>query len=327
MTPNTPPTSSDFADDVRVTRDGFEFHICYRTRFGENKTEKLEAALEAFQRMRAFKPHINIQKSGIRLVVTRWDGENFLEEHGIENLEHSSPEQVENLIRSYLLGGAEEGQPQTAGSGHARIAKGGIVHVGVVRKPSETRCHLVFRRQNGTSEQGPLLIRPNLARLAAERIFRPDVSISMTALSDRIIIEHDAPSGTGRCSETLPLDRPEDLGRVEALLNACLPEVTSLASVPTASSALPRPEGANLDGATNHALAPAQTLPQATVKPDPHLDSPSPVIPPEVTPPQPAPVPPITPAKLSPAKEGPTPESLVKAWGESLFKAVEGRPP
>src|SRR5262249_42706834 len=149
------PSASDkalaaaFSQNVHVTRDGFEFHVVYRTRFGQNKTEKLETALESFQQMRVFKPHVNMQKSGIRLVVTHWDGESFVEKHGIENVEHAAPQEIEALIKANLIGDTSGSMPIPA----APIPRQGrgVLRIAVVRKGHNARFHLVFHRQDGNT--------------------------------------------------------------------------------------------------------------------------------------------------------------------------------
>jgi hypothetical protein len=243
--PGSPPSqdgaAASFADNVRVTRDGFEFHVVYRTRFGQNKTEKLDAALEAFQTMRAFKPHVNMQKSGIRLVVTRWDGESFVEQPGIENVEHAEPEQIEALIKSNLLGG-----PAAAtGIGSPRRAnvQRQVIRVEVVKKPRDARFHLVFHRLDGSTEDGPMLIRPNLVKLAGEGLFRPDVSVSMTAVNDRVIITRktQVEGQSGVQSETFPLNTDKEGKKVEDALNECLKPIAEPAAADLIPEQVPAP--------------------------------------------------------------------------------------
>src|SRR6476660_9255600 len=126
---------AELADSLRVTREGFEFHVSFRTRFGETKTEKLQPALDLFQNMRAFKPHVNVQKSGIRLVVTRWDGENFVEEAGIENVEHATPDEVEDLIRAHLQGTPDARAPSS--SPHKPRSRPLVTGLSVSKKPHD----------------------------------------------------------------------------------------------------------------------------------------------------------------------------------------------
>ncbi len=214
--------AAEFADHVRVTRDGFEFHVLYRTRFGQNKTERLDAALEAFQNMRVFKPHVNMQKSGIRLVVTRWDGESFVEEPGIENLEHATPEEVEDLIKANLQGGTSPGP--TGMGGRRGNRQRHVVRVEVVRKPHDARFHLLLHRLDGTTEEGPVLVRANIAKLVAEGLFRRDVSVSMTAMSDGVVIARKAREGgqTVVQKQSFPLSSEKDAKALELALNECL---------------------------------------------------------------------------------------------------------
>jgi hypothetical protein len=263
-----------FADHVRVTRDGFEFHVLYRTRFGQNKTERLDAALEAFQNMRVFKPHVNIQKTGIRLVVTRWDGESFVEEPGIENLEHATPEEVENLIKANLQGGTSPGPTEMRGGRKNRPRQ--VVRVEVVRKPHDARFHLLLHRLDGTTEEGPALVRANIAKLVAEGLFRPDVSVSMTAMSDGVVIARKQTVGgqTVVQNESYPLGSEKDAKAVELALNECLrpvpeeaPEVVVTKPVvaapesPVAVAVPPAPAPVVLERAPSPAPAPPPPAP------------------------------------------------------------------
>jgi hypothetical protein len=223
--PNTVAAGGfNIQETIRVTRDGFEFHVTYKTRFGQNKTEKLETALDAFQNMRVFRPHISLQKSGIRLVVTRWDGESFIEEQGIENLEHATPEQVEYVIKSNVIGGTDL-KPVTGKQGPSRPP---VVRLEILRKPHDTRFHLVFHRADGTSEDGPLLIRPNMGRLAADGLFKPGIVVSMTAIHDRLIVEGgESVGGDGRRSEQfLPLHSEVEAKQAAAVLSRYLRDST-----------------------------------------------------------------------------------------------------
>jgi hypothetical protein len=218
------PGGASFAENVRVTREGFEFHVVYRTRFGQNKTERLEAALDAFQSMRVFKPHVNMQKSGIRLVVTRWDGESFVEEAGIANVEHATPEEVEALIKSNLQGTPEINAASGRTLAHANLQRQ-VVRVELARKGHDARFHLLLHRLDGTTAEGPILIRPNMPKLAAEGIFRSDVSISVTAMNDRIVIARKPLGQTVVQSESFPLTADTDVKALELVLNDCLKPV------------------------------------------------------------------------------------------------------
>lgn len=222
------PTSDEayaqlFNDSIQVSREGFEFHVAYKTRFGENKTERLEAALETFQNMRLMRPHMNVQKSGIRLVVTRWDGDNFVEEHGLENLEHASPEEVEDLIKANVIGGLGGGGQGEGAAPRARRSRY-VARVELARKPHDARYHLVHHLDDGRIEEGVLLVRANMSKLAAANLFRPGVAVSTTAMSDRIVITRPhLPGEKGpEVTEVLPLASDEDARRVEAILNQCL---------------------------------------------------------------------------------------------------------
>jgi hypothetical protein len=213
---------ASLADSVRVTRDGFEFHVTFKTRFGENKTERLAEALETFQNMRIFKPHINLQKSGIRLVVTRWDGDSFVEQPGIENLEHVSPEQVETLIRANLLGAPDA--VTAAAAAHAQAVQRRVIRIEVSKKPHEPRFHLIYWKADGNSEEGLMLIRANMAKLATAGLFQPGVSISVSAMNDRVTIDRAKQPGEDSAagSEVFPLTSLEAAKTLEAALNACL---------------------------------------------------------------------------------------------------------
>lgn len=221
--PAEPSDLSHIGESVKVSRDGFEFHVSFRTRFGETKFEKLEKALEIFQNMRIFKPHINLQKSGIRLVVTRWDGETFIEEAGIENVEHASAEEVEALIKNNLLGTAAAASEPAARSRRPVLPH--VVHLDVAKRAHDPRFHLVYHRPDGTTEEGPLLIRANMPKLTGSGIFRTGVSVSMTPLNDHIVIETAEPGQTSKKQVfNLALISDEDARRIEATLNGLLRE-------------------------------------------------------------------------------------------------------
>lgn len=301
-------TSQNFSEGVRVTRDGFEFHVVYRTRFGETKTEKLDAALESFQKMRLLKPHISLQKSGIRLVVTRWDGENFIEEPGIENLEHASPEGVEALIRSHLLGGAAT---QT-GFIPTPAERSVPVRVDVVKGAHDNRFHLVIHRQDGTEAAGALLIRANMAKLAAEKLFLPDVTISMTAMNDRIIIEQPVPGQAEKRSETLPLATAADARRLAEVLNSCLRTVSVKPVVTAPPEALPAPPAPPVVDVTKteRVAPPPPPQPQTPVGPS----EPEPLL-------EQVPVPDLRAVVKEPAAVSPTVE-LFGQWVKELFGSV-----
>jgi hypothetical protein len=229
------PYAAALADSLRVTRDGFEFHVLFRTRFGENKTEKLEKALELFQNMRAFKPHVSLQKSGIRLVVTRWDGDNFIEEPGIENVEHASPEELEALIKANMPGGTDA--PATVAFHAAAHRRKIASRVEVLKRPQEARFHLLLHLPDGRVEEGPVLIRSNMAKLLADGLFRPDVSVSMTAMNDRItVVQQQVQQGKEvQTTDTIALVTLEDAKRVEEVLNICL-RAADEPDLPVASS-------------------------------------------------------------------------------------------
>ena len=226
----------DLAEEFAGHPQGFEFRVSFRTRFGETKTEKLQPALDLFQNMRVFKPHVNLQKSGIRLVVTRWDGENFLEEPGIENVEHASPEEVEDLIRAHLQGSPE---PGVTGAGAPKPRrKSPVIALSVVKRLHDPRFHLLVRRQDGATEEGPVLIRSNLAKLRADRLIDPAVTLSMTALNDRITITRARPVDGKMVvtSETLPLLSDSDAKNLERTLQECLPPIEELPPTGAVSS-------------------------------------------------------------------------------------------
>ena len=328
---STTVSASDFParlyDSLKVTRDGFQFHVAFLTRFGENKTTSLEGALEVFQGMRAFKPHVNLQKSGIKIVVTRWDGDNFVEEPGIENIEHATPEEVESLIKRNLEGSGSESRATTA----ERPAKSSVVRVQLVRGTHDARFHLVLHRADGATEEGPLLIRPNLAKLAGEGLFRPNVTISMTAMNDRVIVERTT-DDSGKLSDALPLDKPEDAPAVEAMLNQCLAQPAELAAtgiVPDRSVAretfdskpIASPAAAVLPASdsTNHLAEPIEPPPiAAPVAPE------APVTPPprdRLT----APIEKTQPAEAEPPH--PTAESMMREWSAMILKSTESLPP
>ncbi len=315
--------ATSLAESVRVSRDGFEFRVTFLTRFGENKTEKLEKALELFQNMRAFKPHEHIQKSGIRLVVTRWDGENFVEEAGIENIEHATPEEVEQLIHAHLQGSPERGAAPSSGSRHGKPA---VTRVQLLRKAHDQRHHLVLHRADGTSEEGSLLIRPNMAKLGALRLFRPGVTVSMTAMNDRMILERSAP-GSAKETASFALDKEEEVAAAEAALNECLaPPVAE----PVARSAPPP-------------VRPSEPVPPEPPKPEPaapvvNVVIPEPVAEARAEPPAVLSSPPEAPAvegereaATPPAVEGVEPEakrseSVLKEWLAALLTSQEGAP-
>lgn len=217
-----------------VTRDGFDFHVTFFTKFGETRTEKLDAALEAFQQMGLLKPHLNLQKVGIRLAVTRWDGQDFVEEAGIADLETATPEDVHALIERCLQGDMEQGAP--IASGHNTETKKHVVRLEIVKKSNDFRFHLVFHRNDGSTEEGPLLIRPNLAKLQAEGLFQPNIFVLMTALNDKIIIERTADEGGQRTkhSDSIPLNTIEDAKRAAEALNNYLRKFPESRGAPAA---------------------------------------------------------------------------------------------
>jgi len=209
-------------NSVHVTRDGFEFHVSYLTKFGEQKTERLEKALDAFQSMRAFKSHVNVQKAGIRLVVTTWDGEHFFEEPGIENIEHATPQEIESLLKRNMHGSSDGSVTTVTPSAPATRSQ--VTRLQLTKKPHEARFHVVLHRRDGTTEEGPLLIRANLPRLQAEELFRPGINLLLTALNDRVIIERDeeVDGKTAKRAEIFEFKTDEDAKKVEGALNACL---------------------------------------------------------------------------------------------------------
>jgi len=214
------------ADTVKVTRDGFAFHVSYLTKFGEHRTEPLEKALESLQRMRAFKSHVSLQKTGIRIVVTTWDGEHFIEEPGIENLEHSSPDELQAVIRRNMHGASGEASPTMSGHGHAAGRQ--IVRLEVARKPHDTRFHCVLHRKDGTTETGLLLIRANLPKLLSEGLFRPEVNLVITAMNDRLIIERleEVDGKQVKRAEAFDLKTDDDAKKLDVALNACLKKLS-----------------------------------------------------------------------------------------------------
>ena len=208
------------AESLHVTRDGFEFHVSYVTKYGDRKSDQLEKALEVLQQMRAFKPHVNIQKTGIRLAVTTWDGDQFREEAGIENLEHATPYEIEVLLKKNLLGTPESAAtlaPAAASAAHRHVAR-----LQLTRKGHEHRFHLVLHRGDGTTEEGPLLIRANLAKV--HDLFQPEINLIITALNDRVIIEKTTQvdgQPVKQC-ESFPFETDEDAKKLETALNGCL---------------------------------------------------------------------------------------------------------
>ncbi|MCI0534253.1 MAG: hypothetical protein L0Z50_03390 [Verrucomicrobiales bacterium] len=219
------PAQSDLvkvANSVKVTRDGFEFHISYLTKFGEHKTERLEKALEALQNMHLFKPHVSLQKAGIRIVVTSWDGESFIEEAGLENIEHATPEELEAVIKRNMQGiSAEAGAARPMAGQPVRRQ---VTHLELIRKPHDLRFHVVFHRSDGTAEEGPLLIRANLPRLQVEGLFQPGINILITAMNDHLIIERmeEVEGKPAKQAQTFDLKTDEDARKIETALNACL---------------------------------------------------------------------------------------------------------
>jgi hypothetical protein len=331
--------SGTFRDSIHVTHDGFEFHVHFRTKFGEMKVEPLEAALEEFQRMRVFKPHVNLQKTGIRLAVTVWDGDRFNEEPGIEDLEHAEPEQIEDLIKKYLEGPEEAPAAPAAASTSAAATPAGrhgpaakqVVRVALAKRPGELRYHLVFHRADGSTQEGPLLIKPNVARLQGEGIFRPDVSLTMTAMHDRFIIERteQIEGQTRKHSDVYSLDKPEEVQRLELALNQCLKAAAP--GAPSGRSAAP-PPAAGPRQAAGAAAAPPGNRPPAPPAP------PRAATPPAAGPraaPTPAPTaPPRAPAqppRARPPSETPAAESTPKPaaipWLDEALKAVANLPP
>jgi len=211
-----------FAQSVKVTRDGFEFHVSYLTKFGEHRTEKLEKALETLQKLRAFKPHVNMQKAGVRIVATSWDGESFLEQPGIENIEHATPEQVEALIKSNLEGSAEDSTAPAVTM--AAPGRHPVVRLELAHRPHDPRLHLVLHRNDGSKDEGPVFIRANLAKLHAEGLFQPEIHLDITAMNDRLFIDR-----TGQVEgkpvqreEAFRLETDEEIRKAEAALNDCL---------------------------------------------------------------------------------------------------------
>jgi hypothetical protein len=86
-----------------------------------------------------------------------------------------------------------------------------------------------------------------MPKLALARIFRPDVSVAMTAMNDRITIERlqSADGGqSNRIAETLPLVTDADGKRLEDFLNQCLrePEEEAEPAPAPEPSAAPAPE-------------------------------------------------------------------------------------
>lgn len=210
------------ADSIKVTSDGFEFHVSYVTKFGERRTENLEEALTSFQKMGALKPHVNIQKTGIQLTVTEWDGADFIKSPGIDDLAQTTPEQIEFILKSNIIGnfalGITEHKMCRANSSNP------VVRVQLKRKPQNLRFTLLLHRADGTVEDGPMLIRANLEKLHKTGLFMPSVKVSMTVLSDVLIVERKTVSGgspsleIGRC----PITTLDDAKRAEELLNQIL---------------------------------------------------------------------------------------------------------
>ncbi|MBI2926089.1 MAG: hypothetical protein HYY24_10330 [Verrucomicrobia bacterium] len=287
---------TSLGQSIHVSRDGFEYHVNYQTKFGEHKTEILESALEAFQNMRLFKPHVNLQKAGIRLVVTAWDGEQFSEEPGIENLEHATPAEVEAIIKRNLHG-APEGVTAVAPA-PAEEPTRHIVRLEVLKKPHDARFHLVFHRQDGTTEEGPLLIRANLAKLQAEGLFRPGMAVSISTLNDRIFIERtDTEDGKPvKRTEAVPLETEEDGRKVAAALNQCLKPIAAPGVAARAASPPGTPPAASRAPVQTSGPEPAAAAPPVASA-SPRSAVPAPALANTSAPPKPGQAPPNAPPR------------------------------
>ena len=170
-----------------------------------------------------------------------------------------------------------------------------VIRLEVVKKPHDARFHLVFHRLDGSTEDGPMLIRPNLAKLAGEGLFRPDVTVSMTAVNDRVIIarKREGDGQTGVQSETFPLNTDKEGKKVEDALNECLRPI-------------PEPDAAE--------LIPEQ-VPAPSPQPQPVLSAApaAPLLPPATPPPiSPGPIQEAPPAVKTPLVEAQPVESAVR---------------
>ncbi len=321
------------AERFIVTREGIDFHVIFRTKFGEIKTEKLETALEVFQNLGLLKPHLNLQKIGIRLSVTRWDGESLVEEPGLADLEAATPEDVHALINRFLQG--TSGPASVAATPSAPGLKRRVIRLEIVKKSNEFRFHLVFHYPDGTSEDGPLLVRTNLAKLQADGLFEPGIFVSMTVMNDKVIVERGEDNAGKRSNriEILPLQTMEDVKPVEILLTGCLrgtpakpsgePSLDPNRTCPPPTSGAPAPQPPT--GPSRAPSAPEK-------KPIEHADTPEVLRPTtplkqplaETLQTEPAPAPSPSPPPTEPAKaeaELIHPEWLIEAW-----RAVEEMP-
>ncbi|MCF7762967.1 MAG: hypothetical protein K9N62_04785 [Verrucomicrobia bacterium] len=210
-------------DSIHVTSDGFEFHVSYLTKFGEPKNEDLTNALVSFQRMGVLRPHVNIQKLGIRLVVTEWDGGTFNEIPGIEDLKSAPPQEVEALLKREMIGGSPHSTTSTADRG-GETSTNPVVHLQLLKHPREPRYRLIMHRAEGGTEEGPCLIQANMAALRRRNLFQPGVEISMNTLNDTLILRHGASPTQGSNGNEMryPLKNEEQARVAEETLNRYL---------------------------------------------------------------------------------------------------------
>ena len=230
-TPSTKATPFS-ADSIKVTSDGFEFHVSYMTKFGERKTENLEAALTAFQNMAVLKPHVNIQKTGIQLTVTEWDGVDFIEAPGIDDLARTTPEQIEVILKNNIVG--DHAASNTKPIVSRENSSNPVVRVELKKKHHDLRFTLLLHRADNSVEEGPLLIRANLEKLHNSGLFQANVTISMTALNDALIVQRKrGTAGQPALDvEKCPITTLDDAKRAEVLLNQILAEPSLPAATP-----------------------------------------------------------------------------------------------
>ncbi len=230
-------------DSIQVTTDGFEFHISYLTKFGEPKNEDLTNALVSFQRMGVLRPHVNIQKLGIRLVVTDWDGDTFSEIPGIDDLKNAPPQEIEAALKRQMIGGSP--QPTTSTGDQDGVSSSNpVVHLQLLKHPREPRYRLMMHRAKGGTEEGPCLIQANMAALRRRNLFQAGVELSMNALNDTLILRHEtSPTQNPTGNEMrFPLKNEEQARVAEEALNRYLADIPLAANNPSDTHTMPEPK-------------------------------------------------------------------------------------